>query len=81
MTNKTNNTFFEYICNYYDDIENDFKEGHGVIYACSFTDAMHNVQCYYDNIENVSIFNLGISDIYEFEEDSSIFSVTVNKNG
>ena len=71
--------FFEYICIYWDEFDNDFETVHGVVYADSWSEATHKIEKYYDNIENIFIQGLEPSPVYEFESHPVKFQLTVEE--
>jgi len=71
--------FFEYICEYYNDIEKKMQKVHGVIYSNSFANAMKEAEFYYPNIENIKIQGVEPCNVYEFEEGTVIFSILVDE--
>lgn len=77
--------FFEYTCEFYDDIEKEMRTVHGVIFSDSFANAMKEAELYYHDIENIKIQGIEPCNIYEFEEGPISFSLSVNeketKNG
>lgn len=74
------NGFFEYTCNFFDHtIDDNIIKVHGVVYASSFKDAMEKLESYYGEIDNIKLTIVEISDVYEFEEGTVNFTITVNK--
>lgn len=72
--------FFEYSCEAWVEQEG-MKKFHGVVYADTFTNAMYELEHYYGNIENITLQGLEPSNVYDFEEGTVGFSLTVDKNG
>lgn len=71
--------FFEYSCEAW--VEEGMKKFHGVVYADTFTNAMYELEHYYGNIENVTLQGVEPSNVYDFEEGTVGFSITVDTNG
>lgn len=74
------NGFFEYSCEAWIDGEGT-KKVHGVVYADTFANAMYELERYYGNIENVKLQGVEPCNVYEFEEGTVGFSITVDENG
>lgn len=73
--------FFEYSCNFWDTEEEKMKTVHGVVYAKTFGDAVYELEQYYDYIESLKLQGIEPSNVYEFEEGTVGFSLTVNEKG
>ena len=67
--------FFEYICDYWDE---KMVTARGVVYASTFADAVDKIEKYYDHIDNIQLQSLEPSSVYDFENDSIIFSSIFN---
>ena len=66
--NKNENSFFEYIVEYWDDTEKESVRARGVTYACSFADAICNIEEHYPYIEWIKCQGLEPNSCYDFED-------------
>ena len=67
---------FEYVINYWCDIDEKEKKAHGVTFANSYSDAMTNIEDYYGDciIDVLSLFGWEEQTVYEFEQTQNEFS-------
>lgn len=73
------NGFFEYTVTFWDDFDKKMKIKHGVTYAESYSDALYNIEQYYEHVENVYIQGLEPMSCYCFEDDSVIFNLSFSE--
>jgi hypothetical protein len=70
--------FFEYICEFWNEIDGKMDTVFGITYADSFTNAMNQIEKYYGHtIESVKLYGLEPSSVYELNNPTN-FLITVN---
>jgi hypothetical protein len=70
--------FFEYVCEFWDEVDKKMNVAYGLTYADSFTNAMYQIEAYYGkNIENIKLYGLEPSTVYELNNPTN-FLITVN---
>lgn len=61
--------FFEYSCEYWDEMDKKLTIAVGVVYAEKYSEAIRKIEDYYgkENINSVTVTGLEPSEIYEFK--------------
>ena len=67
--------FFEYEVEYWDSFIEKMTFSRGVIYADTFTNAVENLENYYEGIEKFTIYGLEPTSVYEFNYDNNNFKL------
>ena len=67
--------FYEYKVEYWDEIQKKMTAACGVVCAKSFSEAMNNIEDYYDSIVNVNLFGLEPFSVYEFNDEQNNFRI------
>lgn len=62
--------FFNYFCNYYNEITEEMESAKGVVYADTYANAVYELEHFYENICDVKLEGLEPGPpIYQFEEE------------